>query len=124
MDETEFKSIWAHADVDDTRWTNVGVRMAEIINLWVNDDATAQVTNTAVTPILEQISEEAFRRIKMASKEEKYSDINSFIDSKVASVMTTVLLENDVILRKVKSILGHNKIELVSRSLPSSTTSW
>ena len=44
MTEADFKSIWDHADIDDTRWSNIGTRMAEILNFWVNDDAKSTRT--------------------------------------------------------------------------------
>ena len=124
MTEADFKSIWDHADIDDTRWSNIGTRMAEILNFWINEDATSQITSTAVTPILEQLSEEGFRRIKMASKEDKFVDPYNFIMSQIASVMATVIQENFFILTKIQKILGKRKIELVRKTLPSSTSDW
>jgi hypothetical protein len=57
MTEADVESIW-DTTWDTTRFGNIGVRIAEILNFLVNEDATSQVTDTSVTPILEQISEE------------------------------------------------------------------
>ena len=56
MTEADVESIW------DTTWVTarfnlINVRIAEILNFLVNDDATVQVVSTACTPIMEQISD-------------------------------------------------------------------
>ena len=57
MTEVDTESIWDTA-LDTTRFGKIGIRIAEQLNFWVNEDATSQVTSTAIIPILEQLSEE------------------------------------------------------------------
>lgn len=121
MDETDVESIW------DTEWVTarfalINVRLAEILNFLVTGDATSQVTNTAVTPILEQISEEVLLELANAAKANKFSDIWNFISANISKIdwkyYDTYLLE------KVRKKLGYSRMELIGKRLPSSTTLW
>lgn len=123
MTEGDTESIWSVA-LDTARFGNIGTRIAEQLNFWVNDSATSQVTNTAVTPIMEQLSEEILLDLIQTAK--GYSTINpwDFIQANVVRVSQRILRNYGKILKKIKNILGKEKLELVRRTLPSSTTSW
>lgn len=123
MTEADTESIW-DTSLDTTRFGNIGVRIAEQLNFWVNDDATSQVTNTAVTPILEQISEEILMELIAASKVEKTVQPWEFIQANVVRMSWRILKNYGIILEKIRRVLGNSKIELVRKTLPSSTSNW
>ena len=123
MTEADTESIW-NTTLDTTRFGNIGVRIAEILNFWVNGDATSQVTNTAVTPILEQISEECLMKLISAAKEARVTEPWMFVSANVSRIASRVIFENRVLLDRIRKILGDQKMESVRRTLPSSTSSW
>lgn len=123
MTELDTESIWDTTLVT-ARFDKINIRIAEQLNFWCNDNATSQVTNTAVTPILEQISEEILLDIIEASKSYAVTDPWNFIQANVVRISTRILRNYDIILDKIKEILGQKKIELVRRTLPSSTSNW
>jgi hypothetical protein len=123
MTEADTESIW-DATLDTDRFGKIGVRIAEILNFWVNDSATSQVTNTAVTPIMEQLSEEILFDLINAAKVNKYVDVWQFIQMNVTRIATKAIRDNRILLEKAKKILGQSKIELVRKTLPSSTSKW
>lgn len=86
MTEADTESIWDTA-LDTTRFGKIGVRMAEILNFYINNDATSQVTNTAYTPILEHVSEECLIELIAAAKESAVTDPWLFIQANVMSFM-------------------------------------
>ena len=121
MTETDVESIW------DTTWATarfdkINVRIAEVLNFIVTGDATSQVTSTACTPIMEQISEEILFELANAAKANKFSDIWGFIQANI-SKMSWKYYDN-YLLEKVRKKLGQSKLELVRRTLPSSTSDW
>ena len=115
MTEADVESIW------DTTWVTarfnlINVRIAEILNFLVNDDATVQVVSTACTPIMEQISEEILFELANSEKANKFSDIWGFIQANI-SKMSWKYYDN-YLLEKVRKILGRSKsIEIVTRTL-------
>lgn len=117
------QSIWS-VSLDATRFGNIGVRIAEQLNFWVNDDSTSQVVNTAVTPIMEQLSEEILLDLITAAKAYSPTQPWDFIQANVIRVSSRILSNYKIILKKIKNILGTEKIELVRRTLPSSTSNW
>lgn len=123
MTEADTESIWDTA-LDTTRFGNIGVRIAEQLNFWVNDSATSQVTNTAVTPIMEQLSEEILMDLIAASKLSAVTNPWDFIQANVARISTRILRNYGPLLKKIRNILANEKIELVRRTLPSSTSDW
>ncbi len=123
MTRTDTQTIW-DVTLDTTRYNMVAIRIAEQLNFWVNDNATTQVTNVAVTPILEQISEEILLELIQASKSYAVEKPWDFIQANVARISTRILVNYDIILEKIKNILGSTKIELTNVRLPSSTTNW
>lgn len=122
MTEADTESIWDVA-LDTARFGKIGVRIAEQLNFWVNDNATTQVTNTAVLPILEQISEEILLELIQASKSYAVEKPWDFIQANVARISTRILVNYDNILKKIGNILGQTKMELVTSRLPQTTDS-
>ncbi len=123
MTEADTESIW-DTTLDTTRFGKIGVRIAEQLNFWVNDDATKQVTNGAVTPILEQISEEILIELIAASQVRQIVNPVQYIRGNVVKVSQRILRDYGHLLIKIGRILGNEKMELVSCDLPSSTSDW
>jgi hypothetical protein len=123
MTEADTESIW-DATLDTARFTKIGVRIAAQLNFWINDDATNQVTNTAVTPILAQLSEEILMDIIASSKLNAVTNPWDFIQANVTRASRRVLANYGDILKKIREILGQTKIELTRRTLPGSATDW
>lgn len=123
MTEVDTESIW-DVTLDTTRFGKIGIRIAEQLNFWVNDAATSQVTNTAVTPILEQLSEEILFDLIAAAKLNAVTKPWDFIQANVTRVSNRILANYGKILKKIRNILGKEKLELVRKTLPSSTASW
>lgn len=117
MTEADTESIW-DTSLDTTRFDKAGVRIAEQLNFWVNDDSTSQVTNGAVTPILEQLSEEILFDLYSSAKIEKPVNPWDFVQTNVVRVSWRILRNYDKLLDKIKKILGRDKsIEIVRRTL-------
>lgn len=108
MTELDTESIWA-AQLETARFAKIGVRIAEILNFAVNKNATTQVTNTAVTPIMEQLSEEGLFRLMGAAKMDKVQDPWDFVQANVISVMSQVLEENKEIIKDIKDVVGNKR---------------
>lgn len=106
MTEADTESIW-DSTLDTTRFGKINVRIGEILNFYVNKnhDATTDVTDTAVLPILEQISEEALYRLMSAAKGTGVTDPWDFIAANVMSVMSQAIRDNYRILEIVKEQL-------------------
>ena len=121
MTEADVESIWSTTWVT-ARFNLVNVRIAEVLNFLVNGDATSQVTSTACTPIMEQVSEEILFELANSAKANKFSDIWGFIQANI-SKMSWKYYDN-YLLKKVRQKLGNTKIELVRKTLPSSTSGW
>lgn len=117
MTEADTESIW-DTTLDTTRFGKIGVRIAEILNFWVNDDATDQVDNTAVTPILKQLSEEILFDLIAAAKINAVTNPWDFIQSNVVRISQRILQNYDKILTKIRKIENKEKsIEIVRRIL-------
>ena len=123
MTEVDTESIWDTA-LDTTRFGKIGIRIAEQLNFWVNEDATSQVTSTAIIPILEQLSEEILMDLIASSKLSAVTNPWDFVQSNVARVSTRILANYGPTLKRIQKILGKSGMELVRKTLPSSTTSW
>lgn len=123
MTEVDTESIW-DTEIPTARFDKINIRIAEQLNFWVNDNATKQVTNTAITPILEQLSEEILLDLIEASKSYATGNPWDFIQANVVRVSTRILANYNLILDKMKTILGTKKIELTNTYLPSSNTKW
>ena len=121
MTEADVESIW------DTTWVTarfdkIGVRIAEFLNFLVTADATSQVTDTAVTPILEQISEEILLELWMAAQAKGTNNPWNYISANVSKIDWEYY--DTYILKRVREKLGYEKMELVRKTLPSSGDSW
>ena len=123
MTELDTESIW-DASFDTTRFDKINIRIAEQLNFWVNDDSTIQVTNAAVTPQLEQLSEEILLDIVQSSKSYAVEKPWDFIQALVSRVSTRILANYDPLLKKISKILGNTGIELTVSHLPSSKSNW
>ena len=121
MTEADVESIWDTA-WDTTRFGKIGVRIAEYLNFLINGDATSQVTNTAVTPILEEISEEILLDLKMTAQANAVTNPWDFIAANVSKIDWETY--DRYPLQKVRQKLGYEKMELVRKVLPSSTSNW
>ena len=120
MTEGTVESIWS-TKWDTTRFNHVNLRFAKILNFLVNGDATSQVINTAVTPILEEVSEEILLDLEMAAKATGVSNPWNFIMANVSKIDWKFY--DGFLLQKVRQKLGHTKIEMVTRTLPTTTDS-
>ena len=123
MTELDTESIWDTTFVT-ARFDKINIRIAEQLNFWVTDNAANQVTNTAVTPILEQLSEEILLELIQASKSYAVEKPWDFIQANVARISSKILENYDIILKKISKILGNTGIELTVSHLPSSKSNW
>ena len=123
MTELDTESIWDTTFVT-ARFDKINIRIAEQLNFWVTDNATTQVTNTAVIPILEQISEEILLELIQASKSYAVEKPWDFIQANVARISSKILENYDILLKKISKILGNTGIELTVSHLPSSKSNW
>ena len=117
MTEADTESIWS-TTLDTTRFGNIGVRIAEVLNFEVNDDATDQVTNTAVTPILEQISEEVLIDLIAGAQGTDVVVPWDFITANFGNSCTKIISRWWRQIRRIRKILNKEKtIEIVTRTL-------
>ena len=123
MTEVDTESIW-NTTIETARFTKINIRIAEQLNFWCNDNATTQVTSAAVTPVLEQISEEILLELIAASKTYAVDRPWDFIQANVGRISRKILTNYGIILNKIRTILGSTKIELTKVTLPSSTSNW
>ena len=109
MTEADTESIWDTA-LDTNRFGKIGVRIAELLNFAVNGNATSQVTSTAVTPIMEQLSEEILIELIATAKISAVTDPWDFIASNVVSVASRCLRKNQDIINDIQEVLnaGHH----------------
>ena len=121
MEETDTETIWNLGDFDTTRFALINVRIGEVLNFLVYGNATQEITDTAVKPIVEQISEEIFLDLMHASKGSKFNNPWDFILANV-SKMSWKFYDN-YLLKKVRIRLGKqysvkysNKLSLPSHS--------
>jgi len=119
MKETDTERIWNLGDFDVGRFSMINVRIGEVINFLVYGDATHEITDIAVKPIVEQISEEIFVDLVLAAKANKHEEPWDFIQANV-SKMDWKFYDN-YLLKKVRIKLGKQYIVKYSNklSLPS-----
>lgn len=103
MTELDVESIW------DTTWETVrfgkiNIRIGEIINFLVYGDATQEITDTTVKPIVEQISEEILLDLKLAAQANAIVVPWDFIQANI-SKMDWKFYDN-YLLKKVRIKLG------------------
>ena len=116
MTETDVESIWDTA-WDTARFDHINLRIAELLNIIINSDATINVTDTAVLPFLKQFSEEVLLDLKMAAKANAVTVPWDFIQANVSSVFIRKYRSEWVLFDLISKILGKTEtIELVSIS--------
>ncbi len=113
MTETDTESIW-DTTLDSTRFGKINVRIGEILNFWITGDASTDITDTEVTPILEQLSEEALTELIAASKVTGVVIPTAWLAANVASITMNVINRNYSILKRVQEVLYDKHIEIVS----------
>ena len=124
MDEAIFKSKYDHADLDDTRFGYWNVAIGEILNFEITGNGGTDITSTKVTGLLRQLSEEALLRALAASKISGVTNPWDFVSSRITRITNEVITANWRTIKKIQKELAHNKIELVRKVLPSSTSDW
>ena len=108
MTEADTESIWA-TTLDTTRFGKIGVRIAEILNFEIMNDATSQITTAAVLPILEHLSEEGLILLIASAKVNALHDPYEFMISHAISVMDEVLGRNQRWIKKIKKVLNQTE---------------
>ena len=121
MTEADVESIW-DTEWDTTRFGKIGVRIAEILNFLINGDATNQVADTTVTPILEQISEEILLDLKLAAQANAITVPWDFIAANISKIDWKFY--DNYLLKKVREKLDSaSSFEMYNRRLPRTTDS-
>lgn len=116
MTEADVESIWNTA-WDTTRFDNINTRIAELLNILFNGDATTNVVATTVLPYLEQFSEELLLELSLASTAYKFTEVWNFIQSRVTDFFVRKVERNWLFIDMVSKILGKTaSIELVNLS--------
>lgn len=116
MTEADTESIW-DTTLDTTRFGKINVRMGELLNFYVNQDAATDITSTAVLPILEQISEECLIDLIAAAKMDKVTNPWDFIAANVTAFMARKLSQHRGLLQMVRDTLN-GRMQIVTRNLP------
>ena len=117
MTEEDTESIWS-ATLETARFALIGIRLAEFINFKLYADATNQCTDTGVTPLLEQFSEEVLIQLIAAAKETVVTEPWTFIQSNVMSFLIKHFRLWKETFLEIKKALGRNKsIEIVTVEL-------
>ena len=116
MTELDTESIW-ETTLETARFDKINIRIAEQLNFWVNDDSTSQVTSTAVTPVLEQISEEILFDLLASAKLEKLTNPWNFVQANIVRISWRILGNYDKLLYKIQTKL-YGRFEMVTRNLP------
>ena len=120
MTEADVESIW-DTSWDTTRFDKINLRIGELINFLVSGNATIEITNVAVLPILEQISEEILLDLKLAAQANAVVKPWDFIQANISKMDWKYY--DTYLLKKVRNVLGHEKMELTTSRLPDNI-SW
>ena len=123
MTELDTESIWK-TSLEPNRFAKINVRIGELLNFEIISDASTDITDTKVLPILEQISEEVLFEVLVSSKGVGEAAPWHIAQMAITSVFNRMVSNYWRTFRKIRKILGQEKIELVSRKLPSSTSNW
>ena len=115
MDESDVESIWDTA-WDTTRFDKINLRIGEILNFLVSGNATTEITNVAVKPILEQISEEILLDLKLAAQANAIIVPWDFIQANISKLDWRFY--DNYLLKKVRNTLGYEKMEITTSRLP------
>lgn len=106
IDEAEFKSVYSHDDIDDTRFDYCNVKIGSLLNLALDYDAGTDFTDTEITPILKLLSEEALRRLLQASKGDDVVNPFDYIQTNVSRFASSVIRENGFIIALMKEAIS------------------
>ena len=120
MTEATVEGIW-DTEWDTTRFDLINLRFGKILNFLVTDNATTEITSTAVLPILEQISEEVLLDLKLAAQANAIIVPWDFIQANISKIDWEFY--DNYLLKKVRKILGYETMEMVHRRLPDTTDS-
>ncbi|KKN56980.1 hypothetical protein LCGC14_0567020 [marine sediment metagenome] len=123
MTEADFESIWG-ATIETARFGLINVRIGEVLNYLLTRDAATDITNTAILPMVEQLSEESLIELLQASKSNKFTDVWRFIQSNAARIIRRILQNNREVVKMIRQDLGFEKMEITTSRLPSSTSNW
>ena len=115
MTEADVESIW-DTTWDTTRFDKINLRIGEVINFLVSGNATIEITNVAVLPILEQISEEILLDLKLAAQANAIVVPWDFIQANISKMDWKFY--DTYLLKKVRNVLGHEKMEITTSRLP------
>lgn len=120
MTEEDTESIWSTA-LDTGQFDNINVRIGELLNFYLTGDATTDITNTGVLPVLEQISEEFLIQLIEAAKVTGVVIPYIWISANIITLFTQIIRKYKYLLgkgHKVQKVIGNDKtIEIVRRTL-------
>ena len=121
MTEADVESIW-DTKWDTVRFDNINLRIGEMLNFLVTGNATTEITNTAVLPILEQISEEILLDLKLAAQANAIIVPWDFITANISKLDWKFY--DTYLLKKVRETINSGAtMEFLHRSLPRTTIS-
>ena len=121
MTELDVESIWDTA-WDTVRFGKINVRIAEMLNFLVNGDASVDIADTTVLPILEQISEEILLELKLAAQANAIVVPWDFISANISKIDWKFY--DTYLLKKVREKINSGAtMEFVTRRLPTTTDS-
>lgn len=103
--ELDYEAIW-DTEIPTARFALIGVRIAEQLNFWINRDATEQITDVRIIPLLEQLSEEILNDIVATSKLNAVTNPWDFIQANVPRVSRRILNNYNILLDEIKILLG------------------
>ena len=107
MTETDTESIWK-ATLDTTRFDLINVRLGELLNFEVTGDASTDVTDAKVTPVLKQISEEMLFEMINTSKGVGESVPWNVASMMIASVFNRMIGNYWRTIKKIQDVLYDN----------------
>jgi len=121
MTEADVESIW-DTKWDTARFDDINLRIGEMLNFLVVGNATTEITNVAVLPILEQISEEILLDLKLAAQANAIIVPWDFISANISKIDWKFY--DTYLLKKVREIINIGAtMEFVTRRLPRTTDS-
>ena len=115
MTEADVESIW-DTEWDTARFTKINLRIGEMLNFLVSGIATQEITDTAVLPVLTQISEEVLLDLKLAAQANAIIVPWDFIQANISKLDWRFY--DNYLLKKVRKVLGQEKMEITTSRLP------
>lgn len=123
MTEADTEAFWA-TSLNTERYDLINQRISELLNFECHDDAATDITDARVLPILEQITEEVFFELLVAAKGVGEATPWQVAQGTITSVFNRMIGNYWRTIQKIRQIIGEDKMELVSRHLPSSSSDW